>query len=206
MNKFIRKIFHKNKKSKLFNVFGQNNKIDISDNVTIRGYIYGDNNTVIIEDSKEFGKHSPLSLFIGLPECPVNNCRVHIGKDFSSNGTMIRICEDNTELIIGDDCMFSDDICMWASDTHTITDIDGNIINVGSFIRIGNHVWLGHGASIMKNTCIGNNCIIGTHAVVSGDFSSNNCIIAGCPAKIVKNGVNWDRRRPKQYIIQRGIK
>ena len=59
---------------------------------------------------------------------------------------------------------------------------------------------LSHGVSVMKNTTIGNNCVVGTHAVVSGNFDTDNCIIAGVPAKIVKQGINWDRQRPKQYI------
>lgn len=200
MKRILNKIFHKYKEPEVFKCFGQNNVLDISGTVIVHGYIYGDNNTVVIEDSKEFGRHSPLMIFIGLPECPVNNCKVHIGKDLSSNGTMIRICEDNTELVIGDDCMFSDDVCIWASDTHTITDMNCNIINIGNFVRIGNHVWLSHGVSVMKNTTIGNNCVVGTHAVVSGNFDTDNCIIAGVPAKIVKQGINWDRQRPKQYI------
>lgn len=200
MKRFLNKIFHKHKETEVFKCFGQNNVLDISDTVIVNGYVYGDNNTIVIENSKEFNKYSPLLLFIGLPECPVNNCKVHIGKDLSSNGTMIRICEDNTELTIGDDCMFSSDICIWASDTHTITDINGNIINIGKFVHIGNHVWLCHGANIMKNTIIGNNCIVGTKAVVSGTFDADNCVIAGCPAKIVKQGIDWNRQRPKQYM------
>jgi hypothetical protein len=39
------------------------------------------------------------------------------------------------------------------------------------------------------------------------DDETNNCIIAGCPAKIVKKDINWDRKRPKQYIqdLERNI-
>lgn len=178
---------------------GENNVLHCPDGFKLNCAIIGNGNEVYIEDN-DLSWNTQLDVYIGLPEIPVNNCVLHIGKNFSSNGTMIRICEDSSEVIIGDDCMFSDDISIWASDTHTITDISGNILNIGKFIHIGNHVWLGHGASILKNSTIGDNCVVGTHAIVSGSFVEKNCVIAGSPAKIVKEKINWNRQRPKQYI------
>ena len=53
-------------------------------------------------------------------------------------------------------------------------------------IRIGNNVWIGDKVSINKGVKIGNNVIIGANSVVTKDIP-NNVIIAGVPAKIIKN-------------------
>ena len=201
----IDKIRKKKKKSSLISydikVVGIDNVLNIPKSAKIFGYIIGNNNTLDIEDS-EF--NSNIKIFVGLPECPVNNCVIHIGHNFSGSDVMIRICEDNTEVIIGNDCMFSSDVQIWASDTHTITDMNGNCTNIGRFVHIGNHVWLGYGVFVLKNTTIPDDSVVGCKAVVCGKFDFQNSIIAGNPAKVMKKNVNWNRLRPKQYIQDLG--
>jgi acetyltransferase-like isoleucine patch superfamily enzyme len=190
--------YKKRKKSDNTNqIVGQNNIVSVPDNSQIKIRIYGNNNKITV------GKHKYLDNFniaIGIPDCPCDNCTVTIGDDFSCNGASMLLLEDNTLIDIGNDCMFSDQITLWPSDTHTLTDLDGKILNVGKYIKIGNHVWIGQGGTILKNTTISDNCVIGTRSVVAGKFDKPNCAIAGCPAKIVKENIKWDRRRPKQYI------
>ena len=111
--------------------------------------------------------------------------------------------EDNVNISIGEDCQFSEKIIIWASDTHTITDMDGNVTNFGKYVTIGNHVWVGYGATICKNTKIADGCIIGTGAVVSGTFDKPNCVIAGNPARVVKENASWDRRPINVYLQSR---
>lgn len=52
-------------------------------------------------------------------------------------------------------------------------------------VIIGNNVWIGEGVAILPNVTIGDNCIVGANAVVTKSFSEN-CIIGGNPAKIIK--------------------
>lgn len=73
----------------------------------------------------------------------------------------MRIGESNSHIKIGDDCMFSENISIMASDTHAIVDELGNVVNVGKTIEIGNHVWVGMNSLILKNSKIMNNSIIG---------------------------------------------
>lgn len=97
----------------------------------------------------------------------------------------------------------SDNIHIWGSDTHTITDASGKIINWGKFVEIGSHVWIGTGVTILKNTKIPSGTIVGAHSVVSGcKIKEENCIIAGSPAKVVKTNVIWHVERPKQYLSE----
>jgi acetyltransferase-like isoleucine patch superfamily enzyme len=52
-------------------------------------------------------------------------------------------------------------------------------------ISIGEGTWLGLHSVILPGTHIGKNCVVGANAVVKGIFP-DYCVIAGVPAKIVK--------------------
>ena len=53
-------------------------------------------------------------------------------------------------------------------------------------ISIGEGCFIGANCIILKGTVIGNNCVVGAGSVVCGVFP-DNVIIAGNPAKIIKN-------------------
>ena len=55
--------------------------------------------------------------------------------------------------------------------------------------KIGNYVYISAGVRIIGNVTIGNNVIIGANSVVTKDIP-NNCIVAGIPAKILKENIN----------------
>jgi acetyltransferase-like isoleucine patch superfamily enzyme len=55
-----------------------------------------------------------------------------------------------------------------------------------SDIYIGERVWICNGAIILAGTHISDGCIVGANAVVKGEFNYP-CVIAGIPAKNVKN-------------------
>ena len=55
-------------------------------------------------------------------------------------------------------------------------------------IVIGNDCFIGANSIILKGTTLGNNVIVGAGSVVHGTFP-DNCIIAGNPAKIVKENI-----------------
>ena len=50
---------------------------------------------------------------------------------------------------------------------------------------IGNNVYIGPGAKLFGPITIGDNVTIGANAVVNRDIPSN-CVVAGVPAKIIK--------------------
>ena len=54
-----------------------------------------------------------------------------------------------------------------------------------------------------KNVKIADNSIVGWGSIVTKEFNEPNVIIAGIPAKIVKRGINWDRRCINKYLKER---
>lgn len=127
-----------------------------------------------------------------------------IGPNTTVYGMTIKLCE-KAVVNIGADCMFSNYINIWASDGHSIIDIKtGKILNHSDTpVIIGNHVWIGEGVKISKKTHIHDNCIVGMGAICTKDYKKTNVIIAGNPAKIIRENVNWDKMNPYHLQNQR---
>lgn len=201
MGRYIKGLYHPNIKIKKPLILGKGNIIPfVPKGVQIE--IYGDNNKVEIDPSvKTWNGH----IVIGNPgtNTPTHNCLVRIGKNSDSNGVWIDLLEDNSAVIIGNNCMLSWNIHIFASDFHTIYDAKTKkLLNWGKEIIIGDNVWVAMDCTVLKNSFIAKNCVVGASAVVAGKFTEENCVIAGNPAKAVKRGVAWDRRMPKEYITQ----
>lgn len=175
--------------------------------------IKGNNNTVnlgtiILRYSNILGM-SGLKLIIGqLPGLGagvsrvVNNCRVDIGNRVVINGVTLYLQEDKSNVSIGEDSQLSWGIDIWCTNAHTITNLKGEPINFAQSIEIGKHVWVGKDVKIGKNTKIPDNSIVGWGSIVTKVFNEPNIILAGIPAKIVKRGINWDRRCINKYLLE----
>ena len=132
-----------------------------------------------------------------------NGCRVRIGNRVVINGVTLYLQEDRSHVCIGDDSQLSGGVDIWCTDAHTITDLDGNPLNHAESIEIGRHVWVGKDVKIGKNVRIADNSIVGWGSIVTRRFDEPNVILAGIPAKVVKRGINWDRRSLNKYMLGR---
>ena len=63
---------------------------------------------------------------------------------------------------------------------------------------IGNNVEIHSGAKIVGPVRIGNNVIIGANAVVTKDIP-DNCVVAGIPAKIIKENITKEDFKSIKY-------
>ena len=149
-------------------IYGNNNSIEIHDNCFIKGAKFW------IEDDKnkiEIGRYSTV--------------------------------EENTEfatiegcnIIIGEDCMISSDVTIRTGDSHSILNDEGIRINSSKNIEVGNHVWIGNKAVLTKGSLVSDNSIVGSGALVNKAFQIKNCIVAGLPAKVIKDQISWLRER-----------
>ena len=149
-------------------IYGSNNVIEIGENVLIK------DGSFAVEDDGN---------------------RIIIGIDCRLTGSVHFACIEGCSIRIGQDCLFSYEITMRTGDGHSILDENSNRINASADISIGNHVWVGHRATIGKGVYIPDNCIIGNSAVVTKSIDKSNCAIAGIPAKVIKENINWKFER-----------
>ena len=124
-----------------------------------------------------------------------NNNRIVIGNQTTVHGMTQLACIEGTTICIGNDCMFSSNIRFRTGDSHTVTDLDGTRINPSSNIVIGNHVWIGQDTFVGKGVVVKDDSIVGAGSVVTKKFEQQGVAIAGNPARIIKENVNWKRER-----------
>ena len=180
---------------------GENNIVEIGANplpkfCNCNFVLRGNNNFISIGSSSR--KIISLRVnFLG------NNEKLLIGNGFSIEGGAFACTHSSSIISIGDDCLFSAGIIIRTDDGHTILDnTTGQIINMPEVnsVTIGNHVWFGVGASILKNSKVPDNSIVGKSSVVTKKFEKPNVILAGSPARVVKENINWDRRGIDGYL------
>lgn len=164
----------------------KNNHIEIEDNVGLSGctiIIKGEKNTLHIKDGSRL--RNMVIEIIG------NGCRIEIGRNcVIGHGCYLSAKEENTQLTIGTECMFSRNVNILTSDGHPIYH-NKQKINPAQSINISNHVWLADNVTILKGVNIGNNSIVGIHSLVTKSIPAN-VIAVGIPAKVIKHDISWE--------------
>ncbi len=165
--------------------FGINNEVIIDNDANLKNCTLEmrENGKVVIK--KNVGFHGNIRLGYG--------SSVEIGNNTTSTNPVYVTVAEGTKLVVGDDCMFATNNQIRTDDAHAIYDINtGRRINPSQDIVLGDHVWVGYGAVLFGGTTIGSGSVVGAFSVVNKAFS-NNCIIAGTPAKVIKENVFWKR-------------
>lgn len=177
---------------------GEGNHVNITreDRRDVRIEIYGDNNTVDLRTNAGFYGR----IIIGRPFCRISGCKVIIEEGCSCGGLYMLLMESDSAITLGKDCMLSTDIKIWCTDSHSIFNQEGQLINIGKSITIGDHCWIGANCTILKNTRIAPGCVIGVGSIVTTCFDEPGCAIAGVPAKVIKRHIRWERRQPQHWI------
>ena len=122
------------------------------------------------------------------------NNEVHIGKRSSLDGGNIISGGKSIHISIGEDCMFSEGLDIWSTDTHSITK-SGVLQNPPKSIEIGNHVWVGKDVAILKGVTIGDNAVVGMRSIVTKDIKPGTLNV-GSPSKEIQSGIDWSRINP----------
>lgn len=178
---------------------GENNTIELYEpfcfnkkflRVASKIKISGDNNHIIIGASdKKFYSISIINV--------KNNNRINIGENLWQTGTLeIDFAnESNKEFIVGNDCMFGQNVKFMLGDHHSILDsVSNEQLNIAQRgIILGDHVWLARDVKVLKDTSVAKNSVVAIGSVVTKNFDEENILIGGIPAKILKKGINWKR-------------
>lgn len=164
-------------------IHGDNNSIDIGENSRLKYTqitIMGDNNHIIAEDGSKLDGPCKITL--------EGNSTLYIGCNSGIRG--VTFVAKDADIKVGRNCMFSYDVTVRNNDSHKVLDQDGNVTNMAQDIVIGDHVWLCERSTILKGVTIGNDSVIAYGAIVTKDCPPNS-IMAGNPARVVKQDINW---------------
>lgn len=112
-------------------------------------------------------------------DCGVN---IAVGKN-----VFINACckfQDQGGIEIGDNCLIGHAVTI-ATLNHDFKP-ENRLSMYAKKVKIGNSVWIGSNSTILAGITIGDNAIIGAGSIVTKDVP-NNAIVAGNPAKFIKN-------------------
>ena len=91
---------------------------------------------------------------------------------------------------IGPEALLGWNVNMNTTNGHHVFD-NGVERSMEGDILIGRHVWIGSWANIAKSTSVADGCIVAQNSLVSGGHDTPNTLIAGMPAKDIKNNYSW---------------
>ena len=144
------------------------------------------NSKLILEEDASFvltGKamiQSGAMIFVGRGKT------LKIGRSTFTSNIKILAHDDIT---IGDNCIFGFVCQIFSGDGHPIYQ-EESIINKDVPVVIEDNVWVGSRALILKGVRVGKGSIVAAGAVVTKNVPPN-CIVAGNPAKVVKENISW---------------
>ena len=169
-----------------YDIIGNNNVVEV-----MQGAVLSDMTIYMRGNNHKFKVGAYSSYSGGIVWFEDNDCQIEIGDKTRIASAHLAVTEPNRKIVIGEDCMFSSLIELRTGDSHSIIDNDTKKrINYAQDIIVGNHVWIGKHSIILKGVTIGNNSIVGTRSLVTKSVP-NNSIVAGIPAKILKDNVDW---------------
>jgi acetyltransferase-like isoleucine patch superfamily enzyme len=165
-------------------ISGSSNILKVNDAFISESTIYvsGSRNSIYIASGVKLRKSSII--------LRGENCKLFIGHNTTFGGIRIVNVGIDNEIHIGSDCLFSDHIELWASDTHPIYDHENQIINQEKPVFIGNNVWVGSRVTILKGVTIHDGSILGMGSVILNDVPAAT-VSAGYPNKTLKHNVHW---------------
>lgn len=111
-------------------------------------------------------KHKKIGRVLGFT-IPINTCGA--GLSIAHIGTIVI----NGKARIGENCRI-----------HVCVNIGAAAQNSHAVPVIGDNCYIGPGAKLYGGITLGDNLAIGANSVVNKSFAGN-CVIAGCPAKII---------------------
>ena len=168
----------------VFTVSGRGNQISIGtgskiDNVEFE--VRGDNNFICI------GKNVVLrNSIIAVAD---SGSYLSIGDDTVIGRGAKVVALESAKIQIGSGCLFSTNVSIMNSDSHSIVDLQDNRRKIVAMdVNIGNHVWMGENVTVLKGSKIQDNVIVGNRSMLMKGHYKCNSIYAGSPAKFIRGG------------------
>jgi acetyltransferase-like isoleucine patch superfamily enzyme len=135
------------------------------------------------------------------PGARLYNCRiiiigehgeVTIGENSTIAGARMVAEGRRGSLRIGARCMISDNVEIWATDSHALLGEKHEVENPPRPISIGQNCWIGAHVKMLKGASVEANSVIGMGAVLMGKNYQSGLIV-GNPARRVRHVHGWRR-------------
>jgi acetyltransferase-like isoleucine patch superfamily enzyme len=147
-----------------------------------------------------FGKGNVVNNSIGInfwgaPGVEPHGSEIVIGdyNYFNGSGNSI-IGPLTTKIKIGNKNLFAGNIVIWGRNDHIIYDIETRKrLNADKDIDLGSSNWICEKVTVLPGASLGENSVLGLGSVLNKPIKKNNVLIAGVPAVIKKEGINWSR-------------
>ncbi len=157
--------------------------------------------------------YSDVGVFDNKKERAIWNVRGRIifkGKCYLGNGVKLNVTETGVltfgnnvnfiaksaidcqkEISFSDNCLVSWESLFIDGDYHKIFNSEGKLTNAPQSITVGKHVWFGCRCLILKGVTVADDCVVAAGSLLNGAYTTPNSIIAGSPAKTVKENISW---------------
>lgn len=114
---------------------------------------------------------------------------VVFGADFVTSAETSISC--SKAITFGSGVLVSWEVLIMDSDWHSVLDSSGARINPDTEIVVGDHVWIGCRSTILKGARLAPGSVVAAGSVVTHEFATPDCVIAGVPARETRAGVTW---------------
>ena len=120
------------------------------------------------------------------------NGMLNVGDKFAATSEVKILCYDQIDL--GKNVLCGWRTIIMDTDFHKMKYIDGHCSTGHGKIEIGDNCWIAYNCTIMKGTILPSYTIVASNSQVSSRYSiKERSMIAGIPAKLVKEGIYLDR-------------
>jgi serine acetyltransferase len=123
--------------------------------------------------------------------------KIERGKDVYPGDSPGNFIDGYNGIIIGDFTNIGPNVGL-ISANHDL--LDNKVMLKASPIRIGKCCWIGMNVVVLPEIVLGDFTIVGANSVVTKSFSEGYCVIAGNPAKVIKQ---LDKASCDQFVQKR---
>lgn len=128
------------------------------------------------------------------------NAVMHIEKNVFIFNDVKLAC--NERIDIGENTRVAWECQIYDTSFHYVVDDEGVTKRINTQLSIGKNCWIGNRSTLSKGTQLADWCIVASNSLVNKDFSAvPRCLIAGSPAKIIRQGL----RRVHNTVTERKI-